>query len=388
MASSGAGRPGIRGAAGTPGSEGRHSPVASSIPGLWPYNGHMDWRRRRVALPVLLLCVSAALAARQEPAQRPRFTERVEVGRVLIDARAVNGRGEPIRDLSPDDFRVRIDGEDVRVESALWVEGGAVDREGVPLPSTGLHGAIAGPRPGRLIVFLFQKDFERSRLLGLMRMLIKARTFLDTFTPADRVAVVSFDSHLKIWADFTSDLERVTRIFERGILLERPGPVAELPEPSLVARLKPEKAKKAYSMEQALLDLADALEPLPGDKSLVLIGHGWGRMSGPYLYFDKEYGPAIESFQAGRVTVFALDTTIADYHTLEAGLMSVAEGTGGFFERTHLFPDRALDRLAGALAGHYVLFVDKPVAPIGYHRIEVDLTRVKGTVMAKTGYVG
>jgi len=86
--------------------------------------------------------------------------------------------------------------------------------------------------------------------------------------------------------------------------------------------------------------------------------------------------------------VFALDTTDADYHTLEAGLMSVAEDTGGFFERTHLFADRALDRLAGALAGHYVLFVDKPVAPIGYHRIEVDLTRVKGTVMAKRGYVG
>jgi VWFA-related protein len=341
----------------------------------------------RIALPALLLCASAALAARQEQ-QRPRFTERVDVGRVLVDARVVDDHGAPIRDLGPDDFRVRIDGDDARVESALWVEGGAVNREGVPLPSTGLHGAIETPRPGRLIVFLFQKDFEPSRLSGLMRMLIRARSFLNTFTPNDRVAVVSFDYHLKIWVDFTSDLDQVNRIFEHGILLERPGPIVEAPEPSLVARLAPAKAKKAYSMEQALLDLADALEPLPGAKSLVLVGHGWGRLSGSYLFFDKEYGPAVEAFQAGRVTVFALDTTQADGHTLEAGLMSVAEDTGGFFERTHLFPDRALDRLAGALAGHYVLFVDKPVAPIGYHRIEVDLTRIKGTVMAKRGYVG
>ena len=66
----------------------------------------------------------------------------------------------------------------------------------------------------------------------------------------------------------------------------------------------------------------------------------------------------------------------------------MAEDTGGFFERTHLFPGRALDRLAGALAGHYVLFVEKPTAPVGYHRIEVGLTRVEGTVMAKRGYVG
>jgi len=235
----------------------------------------------RLALPALLLCASAALLAGQEQAQRPRFTERVDVGRVLIDARVTNGRGEPIRGLEPADFRVRIDGDDARVESASWVEGGAVDREGAPLPSTGLRGAIETPRPGRLIVFLFQKDFEPSRLLGLMRMLIKARSFLDTFTPDDRVAVVSFDSHLKIWIDFTNDLERISRIFEHGILLERPGPVAEAAEPSLVARLKPAKAKKAYSMEQALLDLADALEPLPGAQSRVVVGHGWGRLSGP-----------------------------------------------------------------------------------------------------------
>jgi len=342
----------------------------------------------RIALALVLVCASAALAARQEQTQRPRFTERVDVSRVLIDARVVDGRGEPLRGLTPDDFRVRIDGEDARVESALWVEGGAVDREGSPLASTALRGAIRDPRPGRLIVFLFQKDFEPSRLTGLMRMLIQARSFLDTFTPDDRIAVVSFDYHLKIWVDFTSDLARVGRIFERGILLERPGPVVESPAPSLVARLAPAKAKKAYSMEQALLDLADALEPLAGAKSLVVVGHGWGRLSGSTLFFDKEYGPAVEAFQAGRVTVFALDTTQADYHTLEAGLMSVAEDTGGFFERTHLFTERALDRLAGALAGHYVLFVDKPAAPIGYHRIEVDLTRVEGTVMAKSGYVG
>lgn len=341
----------------------------------------------RIALPVLVLCAAAALAARQDQ-QRPRYTERVEVGRVLVDARVMTDRGEPIRGLEPEDFRVRIDGDDARVESALWVEGGAVDRDGVPLPSTGLRGAVETARPGRLIVFLFQKDLEPSRIVGLMRMLILARSFLDTFTPSDRVAVVSFDYHLKIWVDFTNELEQVRRIFERGILFERPGPIEESSAPSLVSRLDPARAKRAYSMEEALLEIADALEPLPGAKSLVIVGHGWGRLHGSTLWFDREYGPAVEAFQAGRVTVFTLDTTDADHHTLEAGLISVAEETGGFFERTHLFSQHALDRLAGALTGHYVLFVEKPVAPIGYHRIEVDLTRVKGTVYAKSGYVG
>ena len=134
--------------------------------------------------------------------------------------------------------------------------------------------------------------------------------------------------------------------------------------------------------------LADALEPLPGAKSLVLVGHGWGRLSGSSLFFDREYGPAVEAFQAGRVTVFTLDTTDADAHTLEAGLVSVAEETGGFFARTHLFSAHALDRLASALTGHYVLFVERPVGSRGYHRISVELSRHKGRVMAKSGFVG
>jgi VWFA-related protein len=340
----------------------------------------------RPAVMALLACASAAVLAAGQ--QRPRFTERVDVGRVLVDARVVDDRGAPIRGLAPDDFLVKIDGEPARVESAQWIEGGAVDREGAPLASTPRTGVNELPPPGRLVVFLFQKDFEPSRMIGLMRMLIETRRFLDTFTPADRVAVVSFDYHLKVWVDFTNDLDRVRAIFRHGILFERPGPVAASEGPSLVARLDPAHAKKAYSMEQALLQIADALEPLPGAKSLVLIGHGWGQWVGSYVFFDKEYAPAVEAFQAGRVTVFSLDTTQADYHTLEVGLESVAAQTGGFFARTNLFSQRALTELAGALAGHYVLFVEKPTAPPGYHRIEVRLNGRKGNVMAKSGFVG
>ena len=70
-----------------------------------------------------------------------------------------------------------------------------------------------------------------------------------------------------------------------------------------------------------------------------------GRLSGSTLLFDQEYGPAVEAFQAGRVTVFALDTTNADSHTLEAGLISVAEDTGGTYAKTNLFPELALEQL-------------------------------------------
>jgi VWFA-related protein len=320
--------------------------------------------------------------------QLPRYTERVDVSRVLVDARALDERGQPILGLGPEDFRVKIAGKPARVESVLWVAGGAVDREGMPVASTEIGGFVSPAPPGRLVVFLFQKDLEASRIVGFMRLLIETREFLESFQPADRVAVLSFDYHLKVWVDFTNDFTQVERILAHGILFEKPRVVEPSAGVSLVQRLDPAKGRKTYSMEKALLAIADALEPLPGAKSLVLVGHGWGRLSGNSLNFDREYGHAVEAFQAGRVSVFTLDTTNADYHTLDAGLISVAEHTGGFFERTHLFSRRALARLASALAGHYVLFVEKPFGEKSYHAIEVELTRRKGTVMAKSGFVG
>ena len=86
--------------------------------------------------------------------------------------------------------------------------------------------------------------------------------------------------------------------------------------------------------------------------------------------------------------MFSLDVTDADYHSLEVGLQLISEETGGFYTRTHLFPALAMRRLGGALAGSYVLFVEKPESRRRTHTIDVELTRRKGTVMARNQYEG
>ena len=73
-----------------------------------------------------------------------------------------------------------------------------------------------------------------------------------------------------------------------------------------------------------------------------------------------ELDDGYDEAQAARTAVFCLDVTTADYHMVELGLQTVAEDTGGFFTRTHLFPQRAVDRVANALVGHYVQFAEKP----------------------------
>lgn len=321
------------------------------------------------------------------PLQDIRFRDRVDVESVVLDARVVDGAGRPILGLTPRDFRLKVDGREVPLQSVTWV---AEDVPPDPAAAAAVlqAGAPSLPR-GRLIVFFFQKDLEPSRVMGFLQMLRRAREMLDDFGEQDRVAVVSFDSHLKLWTDFTADRERLRRVLDRSILFGRVPVLGVGDAPSLVEHLEPAAGRRAASPETALLLLGEALRELPGSKSLVLFGWGMGRWSpGVGVFLDRDYGPARRALVEGRVTVFALDVTNADYHTLEVGLEQVAEDTGGFYAKTHLFPAQALARLEHALSGHYVLTFARPALPRGEHEVDVALVGRKGTVMAKRSYEG
>jgi VWFA-related protein len=337
--------------------------------------------RSGLATTVAIAVLAAVAAAQQKP---DRYSERVEVTRVLLDARVLDPRGQPVRDLQADDFEVEIGGKTARVESIEWVSGGPAQEE--HLESAALDIASEQHR-GRLIVFVFQKSLERSRIVGFMRMLVEARGLLDSLTPRDRVAVLSFDSQLHIWLDFTNDFDRIRRVFRRGILFERAAAVQESTGPSLVRVLDSSTAKRTYSIEKALRRIGEGLEDLPGAKSIVLVGHGFGRLGLIGVTMDNEYDAMRDALQRARASVFSLDVTQADYHSLEAGLQMVASETGGFFARTHIFTGLAMKMLTGALAGHYVLFIEQPPLERGVHSINVKLTRHKGQVFANRTYV-
>jgi VWFA-related protein len=338
----------------------------------------------RHVLAIAMATATAVAATGQAPTDKP-YTERVDVNRVLLDVRVTDGVGQPIEALTKGDFVVRIDGRPAPVESAAWVTG-ALRSEGFIATPGAASAPVPVPMPtiqGRLIVFLIQKDLEPSRITGLMRLLVDARPFLASFTPRDRVAVLSFDSRVRIWSDFTNDLDRVRALLQHDILLSEPAALVESDAPSLVASLDARQASDAATMEEALVLVGRALERLPGAKSVIVFGHGFGRLGLSGVMLAADYDEARRALRAARASVFCLDVTQADYHSLEAGLQQVAEDTGGFFERTHLFPGRALNRLAGVLAGHYVLMVERPPVRKGRHRVEVSVPKRGATVLVR-----
>ena len=339
----------------------------------WALTHRVDRRRRCVTL-VLTLFAVAGLAAQQQPG----LVERVDVSRVLIDVRVIGDEGEPVAGLEPDDFEVRIGGEPAAVESALWL--GADEAPRAPLASTDFT-AVLAPRDRRqLVVFFVQKSLEADRALGLLRLLQDSDRLLAGVGPDDRVAVVSFEHHFKIWLDFTADLDRAREVLAREVMHEDPRVLEPQAGLSIVAGIDQAEGRKIWQVEDALRRLAEVLEPLPGSKSVVLIGYGFD-------HGRTRYDRALDALDAARAAVFSLDVTQADYHTFEHALRDVSHHTGGLFLTTFHYPRRAIERVANAVSGRYVLFTLAPDLEPGSHSIDVKVPRGAGRVLARSTYV-
>jgi VWFA-related protein len=336
----------------------------------------------------------------QTPPVSPRpggYREEARVERIVLDAHVTDSRGEPIAGLEPRDFRLVVDGRPVPLETVEWLPAGErevpPDAAGADAPAGGWDESPAGRRaetaPGRLLILLFQTDYTISRLVGLVRMGLQASRFLDTLLPTDRVAVLSFDSHLKLRQDFTADRTRILAGIHDSL---RTGPAPALaaePGPSLARHFDYAGALRAVTPERALALIAGAAEPILGGKSLLFFGWGLGTiggMAGPNPRDQIDYADALPALARARITIFSLDVTDADYHSLEGSLANIADLTGGAYAKTHIFPGLAMERVRRAISGRYVFVFRRPEGPRGFHQTRIALVGRKGTVFARRYY--
>jgi VWFA-related protein len=330
-------------------------------------------------------------ARADEPRREGSVRGAVRVERVVVDAYVTNSRSDPIPDLGPADFRVRVDGRRVELESAEWIP--ADQPEYAPPTAEMLSGAPAAASaaaptpeypPGRLLVVFVQSDFQRLRLRGLMQMLNNLRGFLKDLLPTDRVAVVSFDSHAKLIQDFTNEPRKVFDAFYHAIRWENDADLETQPFPSLAAHFDFAAARKAVTVERGLALTAEALEPIPGAKAILFFG--WGLQVNRYPNERRDWNDALRALYEARVSVSTLDITDADYHTLEVQLMRISDLTGGTYEKTNIFPELALSRVNRRLSGRYVLVFVKPEGKRGLHDLRVSLEGHSGQVAAREYY--
>lgn len=329
---------------------------------------------------------AAAGDAGDEEMPTTAFGEVIDVRLGTVVARVTDSFGDPITDLSPDDFTIAVGGQEVPIVDLSWVTVDASSEELDVLDeilAAGGEVAELSPlaSPDVPIVYFFQPDVGNSiRIKGHLRLKPLLENLVSRFAGHPQ-AVVAFDSHLKLWQDFTDDPERLEAAMWDAMRFggtppprrERRSARDDSPLAGRLSRVWDEAAARRTAVpETALGLLGELLQSLPpGDKIVVYVGWGMGLFTVQGVQDTPDFAPAVRSLLAAGVTVHVLDITAADLHDLSAGLKRIASRTGGTYASTHRFGARAVDHLARNVGGRYLITVDLSGVGAGLLRVEV-----------------
>jgi len=347
----------------------------------------------------LLAALSVPLAAQEQP-PAARFEERVDVTEGLLDVLVTDRDGHVVLGLAPSDFVVRVDGRPAEVTGATFYSNrrylGGVDaaKAGIDPDSV--------PDRRWFVLFFDDQRVEAHEARELLTRQLEAgrdaaawvRTAL---APGDLVAVVSFDSRLRLHQDFTADTDLLAAAIDRAARGQ--DPPAEWPSRraergdllSLAAGLPSaaELSKATPLIYDALEAVAGATAPIVGRKNLILFTRGFGRLerSGGYVPDRRHHEPMLRALNAANVAVYTVDLVPqGTRHTFEGSLTDTAAETGGRPFLDVLNFRIPLDRIAEETNGYYLVSVRLPDGGSGYREVEVDVANPAFVIRARGGF--
>lgn len=294
-------------------------------------------------LPAVLF-LAAGLHA-QTPDSRGRITARVEL--VNVDVTVTDGRGDFVRGLEPENFRIFDDGVEQKITYFAPVE----------TPAVVFVLVETGPA-----VYLIHRQH-----------LASAYTLLEGLGGDDQVALASYDQTARLLLPFSSDKRAVAQALT-GL---------------------------RYNLGAAELGLFDAvnaalewLAPIPGKKALVLMSTGLDT-SGRWDALEKKLrsrdvsiyavglGGELRDYRGEGESPLPAGTTPLSFEEATKKLTAMAELTGGrvWFPRRREELESIYRELAAQLRQRYSLGFEPAVRDGRYHRIHVQIADDKGRVL-------
>jgi VWFA-related protein len=229
--------------------------------------------------------------AASQPSSQPEAVFKVQAKLVLVDSVVTDKKGNYIRGLTQNDFRVWEDGKEQTIKSFSYESD---------------NGSLRG-KTKHYLVLLFDNsnmDFgEQSRAR------LAAAKFIDANAGPDRlVALADFGGMLRITQNFTSDAGRLKKMVA-GIT--SPDFVPSLTTRSQVAAASAgiqtlanaEAEFGVRNMFLAVRELAKNLAPIPGRKSLVLLTSGFPLTS----EMQTDLIATIDTCNKANVAVYPID---------------------------------------------------------------------------------
>lgn len=355
-----------------------------------------------------LLALLGAIMISPLAAQPPQvFEEAIDVRVVNVEAVVTDARGQRIRGLTAQDFRLLVDGKEVPVEYFTEVVEGTAAAN---TAGAGTSPVAAGEEVGRDYLVYIDESFSLANARD--ELLEKLERDLTLLGPGDQMAVLAFDgSRLEVLSGWTGDHAALAAALEAA--RRRPAKGGEMlanqrklqadvdwvldsasslddgdpSGPSVVGaildamstRISPEARTQ---LGKAALGAASALrgfEAPPGRKVMLMLSGAWSLNVAPRLY-----GPLVEAANRLGYTVYPVDLAQSDARSVTA-LDKLARATGG---RVAVSAKMEAFREVVADTGSYYWLGFTPVwkADDKGHRVEVEPRRADLKVRARTGF--
>ncbi|HEV2063679.1 MAG TPA: VWA domain-containing protein [Thermoanaerobaculia bacterium] len=398
--------------------------------------------KKSLTISILLSAAGTASLLLAQQKTDPTFRESVEVRVMDLDVVVTDSKGQPVRDLKKEDFRVRIDGKDMPIDYFTRVEAGTIHAPD-----------LAAASPDRVLAE-YQKGGEayvpRHFLIyvdsghlspGLRnRALESLRDFVTRLGPSDSARIVVFDRSPKTVTEWTTSKEQLldglsrmgkslgmSRLMTEVQTLRDIDSTNRRSMKATVARSYSDQERRAVTELLKNLDTqVSTIVPLSGKKSILFVSGG----------FDFQPGYAMTSYALGASAGLgavdtrtmsaevdavtrranALDVTI---NTLDArgltvegasagnddplasrggfsffarqdsqtGLVTLARETGGLALLNSNDLQKGLSRVYEESSTYYSLGVNlSKLGAAGYRKVQVDLGKPGFEVRARRGY--
>jgi VWFA-related protein len=353
----------------------------------------------RGLLPVGLVVAGAlvALGAQQQPPPPPAGAQQPPVFRggtnqVRVDVTVLNRKGEPLTDLTKDDFEVREDGELQAIDNLKLVEAnGAAPADDTSLPiRSPYHAAAEAARDDIRVFVIFWDEYH----IGEMAPAIRARAALQSlvqtaFGPTDLVALmdqltptdaIRFTRNRRELADQAHKLKGRFGVYV---------PPRSAVEEAQMYRARDIEMLRAQVTATALDATIQFLGSIKeGRKSILLVSQTIGRVGPSPTDTTNWLSSTIRVANANNTAIYVLDPRGLDMNMRPSDILhSLADETGGR-QISNNEPAMSLRTMVTNASAFYLLGYASAKNPADgkFHKIAVKVKRPNVEVRARTGY--
>jgi len=349
----------------------------------------------------LVAALSSLLLVAQNPPpqappgqpQRPVF--RGGTSQVRVDVTVLDKKGEPVTNLTKDDFELLEDGQPQSIETLKLIEADGTagsdraDDMSLEIRSQSQAAAEAARDDVRVFV-IFWDEYHIGQMVPATRAREALENFVQTaFGPTDLVAVMDQltpTDAIQLTRDHRALADQVHQLKGRmGVYI----PARSAMEEAQLGRGPGVEVIRAQVTSSALESTIDYLGSIKeGRKAILFVSETIGPLGPTPLDTTDWLDHAIREANANNVTIYSLDPRGLDMNLRHSDvLIALANNTGGK-QFSNNYPAAALKEIVKNASAFYLLgYVSaKNPADGKFHKIAVHVKRSGIEVKARTGY--